>query len=206
MVGMRLLRPFGSGVRWPERASAILVADPAPDRIAPPERRTDSLGLVTTSSAATTRVRALVGEVVRFLAVGGLATLVSFVGFNALVHGLLIGGAPLRNLPIVAFVLANLVAGVVAYAGMRAWAFRDRQIKDPAAGLIRFFGLGAVTMLVPVVCLWVSRYVLGLSSSAADNISANVVGLGLGAAARFWVFRRFVFDQVAAPEPCAPST
>lgn len=159
-----------------------------------------------TSSDPIVKVRALLGEVVRFLAVGGLATVVSFVGFNALAHGLLIGGAPLRDLPIVAFVLANLAAGIVAYAGMRAWAFRDRRVTDPAAGLIRFFGLGAVTMLVPVVCLWVSRYVLGLSSPVADNVSANVVGLGLSAAARFWVFRRFVFDQVAAPEPCAPST
>ena len=158
------------------------------------------------SSDPTAKARAILGEVARFLAVGGLATVVSFVGFNALVHGLLIGAAPLHGLPIVAFVLANLVAGAVAYAGMRAWAFRDRRAAVPAAGVIRFFGLGAITMLIPVLCLWSSRYVLGLSSPVADNVSANVVGLGLSAAARFWVFRRFVFDQVAAPEPCAPPT
>jgi putative flippase GtrA len=157
-----------------------------------------------TSSGTAAKVRALLGEIVRFLTVGGLATVVSFVGFNALAHGLLLGGAPLRDQPIVAFAVANVVAGVVAYVGMRAWAFRDRAATDPATGLIRFFGLGALTMAIPVLCLWFSRYVLGLASPVADNVSANVVGLGLSAAARFWVFRRFVFDQVAAPEPCAP--
>lgn len=141
------------------------------------------------------------GEVARFLLVGGLATVISVVGFNALVHGLFLDTAPLRDLPVTAFVLVNIVAGCVAYVGMRTWAFRDRGVSDPATGLVRFFGLGALTMAIPVVCLWVSRNVLGLHSPLADNLSANVIGLSLGAAARFWVFRRFVFDQVASSEP-----
>jgi hypothetical protein len=35
--------------------------------------------------------------------------------------------------------------------------------------------------------------VLGLTDPLSDNIAANVVGLGLGTAARFWAFRRFIF-------------
>ena len=144
----------------------------------------------------------MLGEVVRFLLVGGLATIVSFVGFNALVHGLLLGSAPLHDQPVTAFVLVNVLAGCVAYAGMRAWAFRDREISDPSTGLVRFFGFGALTMAIPVVCLWLSRHVLGQTSPLADNLAANVIGLGIGTATRFWVFRRFVFDQ-PAPEPCS---
>jgi putative flippase GtrA len=152
---------------------------------------------VSTTTTHRTRFRRILGEVVRFLLVGGLATAVSFVGFNMLVHGLFLGAAPLASQAVPAFVLVNVVAGFVAYAGMRAWAFRDRQASDPATGLVRFFGLGALTMAIPVVCLWFSRYVLGLSSPLADNLAANVIGLGLGAAARFWVFRRYVFDEVS---------
>jgi len=126
---------------------------------------------------------------------------VSFVGFNALVHGMVVGGAPLRDQPIVAFVLVNIVAGCVAYVGMRMWTFRDRDVRDAATGLVRFFALGALTMAIPVLCLWVSRYGLGLDTPLADNVSANVIGLGLGTATRFWVFSRFVFDHVPAPEP-----
>jgi putative flippase GtrA len=154
---------------------------------------------VTAATASRPR-RRLLGEATRFVAVGGVATLVSVVGFNALAHGFVLGRAPLRAQPLLAYVVANVVAGVVAYVGMQTWAFAHRGSRDPASGLLRFFVLGGVTMGIPVVCLWFSRYGLGLTSSWADNVSANVVGLSLGAAARFWLFRRFVFDDAPIPE------
>jgi len=145
--------------------------------------------------------RRLVGEVVRFLAVGGLATLVSVLGFNALVHGILLPSAPMRDHPVTAYVLANAVAGLAAYAGLRLWAFSHRGVRDdPVASVVRFFALGAATMAIPVLCLAVSRHVLRLDGLWADNISANVIGLGIGTAARFWVFRRYVFPD-AGPAP-----
>lgn len=137
--------------------------------------------------------RELLREVLRFLTVGGLATVVSFVGFNVLVHGWLIPSTPLRDRPITGFVLVNAVAGYVAYVGMRAWAFRDRSVAQPVEGIVRFFGLGALTMVIPVLCLAFSRYVLRLEDPVSDNVAANVIGLGLGTATRWWVFRRFVF-------------
>ncbi|KQW50929.1 hypothetical protein ASC77_25050 [Nocardioides sp. Root1257] len=142
-------------------------------------------------------VQRLLGEILRFLTVGGLATAVSFLGFNALVHGTLIGGAPLHEQPLAAYVLVNVVAGLVAYMGMRMWAFQQRKGDDSIQSVVRFFALGAATMLIPVVCLAFSRYVLGLSSAWADNVSANVIGLGVSTIARFWVFRRYVFLDVA---------
>lgn len=132
-------------------------------------------------------------EVARFLAVGGVATVISFVGFNVLVHGWLIPSTPLRDRPITGFVLVNAVAGYVAYVGMRVWAFSHRDVTDPVIGVVRFFGLGALTMVIPVLCLAFSRYVLRLDDPVSDNVAANVVGLGLGTATRWWVFRRFVF-------------
>lgn len=135
----------------------------------------------------------LAEEVLRFLVVGGLATAVSVGGFNALVHGALIGSAPLGQRPVTAFVIVNVLAGLVAYAGMRVWAFRHRQVNRPVRSLLRFFVLGALTMAIPIVCLAVSRYLLGRSDPWSDNIAANVVGLGVGTATRFWAFRRYVF-------------
>lgn len=142
--------------------------------------------------------RRLAGEVVRFLAVGGLATLVSVLGFNALVHGVLVGSAPMPDHPVAAYVAANAVAGLLAYGGLRLWAFSHRDVRDdPVASVARFFLLGAATMAIPVLCLAVSRHVLGLEGVWADNIAANVIGLGTGTAARFWVFRRYVFPESA---------
>ncbi|WP_432477680.1 GtrA family protein [Nocardioides sp. GXQ0305] len=145
------------------------------------------------------RARVVLGELLRFLTVGGVATVVSVLGFNALAHGTLVGWAPLAHWPITAFVLANVVAGLIAYAGMRLWAFSDRRVEETVQSLVRFFVLGALTMAIPVVCLAFSRYVLGRSDPLTDNLSANVIGLGLGTAARFWVFRRFVFLEPGPP-------
>jgi hypothetical protein len=39
----------------------------------------------------------------------------------------------------------------------------------------------------------VSHYALGFTSPLGDNIAANVVGLGLATAFRFWSYRRWVF-------------
>ena len=143
----------------------------------------------------------MLGEVVRFLTVGGVATAVSLLGFNALVHGTLIGVAPMRDQPIAAYVLANVTAGLVAFVGMWLWAFGQREVADPWSGVLKFFALGAATMAIPVLCLVFSRYVLGLSDVWADNLSANVIGLGLSTVARFWVFRRYVFLDPAHPAP-----
>jgi putative flippase GtrA len=164
-------------------------------------RSAGTVDAVTSTATRGARVRHLLGEVVRFLAVGGVATLVSILGFNALVHGWGPGPAPMADQPIAAYVLANAVAGVLAFVGLRTWTFRDRDVRDPATGLARFFALGALTMTIPVLFLWVSRYVLGLSSPLADNLAANVLGLGVATATRFWAFRRFVFDQPAAGTP-----
>lgn len=145
----------------------------------------------------------LLEEIVRFLVVGGAATLVSVLGYNGLVHGTLLDTAPLAQHPIPAYILVNIVGGCVAYLGMRAWAFSHREVSDPLSSMVSFFALGALTMVIPVACLAVSRYGLGLSSLWADNISANVVGLTLGTATRFWVFRRYVF--LAVPATTVPS-
>lgn len=140
------------------------------------------------------RWQRLVDEGVKFLAVGGIATLVALVLFNVLVHGVP-GWSPgvMNGWPLTAFVLANTVAMLVSYRGSRSWAFRHREVVGPAGGRVAYFAINTVTMAIPLVCLAVSRYVLDLDSALADNAAANVVGLGLGTVVRFVLFRRFVF-------------
>ncbi len=147
------------------------------------------------SVAGNTSEPRLIDQVLRFMVIGGLATLVSFVGFNALVHGALIGVKPLEDQPVTAFAFVNALAGLVAYAGMRSWAFSHRTVHEPVESIVRFFALGALTMAIPVVCLAVSRYLLGRTDPWSDNIAANVIGLALGTATRWWVFRRYVFTE-----------
>lgn len=140
------------------------------------------------------RWQRLLGEVGRFLTVGGVATIVAFVIFNFLVHGFNTEHmALLDDHVIVAYVLANTVGMVISYRGSRSWAFRDRPPVHADGGRLAFVLINLATMALPIGCLAVSRNVFGLDDPFSDNIAANVIGLFLGLVARFYLFRTFVF-------------
>jgi putative flippase GtrA len=140
------------------------------------------------------RWQRFLAEVGRFLAVGGLATIVALILFNWLVHGYTTGrDALLHDHVILAYVLANTVGMVISYRGSRSWAFRDRPPRQADGGRLAFLVINVVTMGLPVGCLWLSRNALGLDDPISDNISANVIGLLMANTARFFLFRWLVF-------------
>ena len=113
-----------------------------------------------------------------------------------LVHGFSTGDfAPLNEQPELAFVIANVTGMVVSFRGTKQWAFREREARHADGGVIAFTVINLVTMMIPIGCLWLSRYVLGLDDPLSDNVAANVIGLLLGNAARFVLFRQYVFPR-----------
>ena len=135
-------------------------------------------------------------EAYRFLAVGGLATIVAVLIFNLLVHGFHTGWkAPLSGEPYLAFEVANVIGMLVSYRGSRTWVFKDRPPRTADGGRLLFVVINAATMLIPIACLWVSRNLLGLADPFSDNVAANVIGLFLGMVARFYLFRTLVFQK-----------
>jgi putative flippase GtrA len=152
--------------------------------------------VVPAPAGATSRWRSLARELVTF-GIVGLAGLVVDVGvFNALRYA----GEPglLADKPLTAKVLSVVAATMVTYLGNRHLTWRDRPWGDRRREYVIFFALNGVGMSLAVACLGVSHYLLGLTSPLADNLSANVVGLVLGTAFRFWAYRRFVFPRVSA--------
>lgn len=140
------------------------------------------------------RLQRFASEGAKFLTVGGVATLVSLLLFNALVHGFFGDPTgPMNSWPLPAFLIANLVGMVVSYRGSRSWAFRNREVVGAAGGRIAFFVINIVSLTIPLLCLAISRYAFDLDDALSDNIAANLIGLGLGTAARFWAFQRFIF-------------
>jgi putative flippase GtrA len=141
----------------------------------------------------------LVREAAKF-GVVGLGALVVDVGlFNALRFA---GGeGPMYDRPLTAKIVSVSVATTVAYFGNRYWTFRRGRTSFGREYLL-FFVLNGVGLAISVSCLWFSHYALGLTSGLADNVSANVIGLGLGTMFRFWSYRRWVFpeDSEAAAE------
>ena len=138
-------------------------------------------------------------RVVKFLSTGGVATLVSIGLFNLLVHA---GDQPvMRSQPLPAFVLAIAVGTAVSYIGNRWWAFAHRSSRGVVRDLPTFVAINVFALVIPTVCLAVSRYGLGAESALADNISANVVGLVLATAFRYVAYRSWVFTGPASRGP-----
>ena len=79
------------------------------------------------------------------------------------------------------------------------WAFRDRQARHADGGVVAFVVINLLTMTIPIACLWISRNGLGLDDPLSDNVSANVIGLLLANAARFFLFRTYVFQRKPLP-------
>jgi len=158
-------------------------------------RTPDGTRLGALGAALRDRFGHLVHELAKFGVVGAVAYLVDLSTFNALRNGVL------SDRPITAKFISTVVATTVAYFGNRHWTFRARERQGLRKEYVMFFGFNAVGLAIALGCLGTSHYLLRLTSPLADNISANVIGMGLGTIFRFWSYRRFVF--LAVPDGSA---
>ncbi len=90
------------------------------------------------------------------------------------------------------------VSIVFAWTGNRLWTFRSKQQNSRRREFAMFVLVNIGGMAVALACLAVSRFVLGFDSQFADNIAANVVGLVLGTAFRYVLYRYVVFNPLAS--------
>ncbi|MCF2705950.1 GtrA family protein [Arcanobacterium haemolyticum] len=131
-------------------------------------------------------------EFVRFCVVGLGSYIVDVGLFNLLAH------SNILTLPgdssMTAKTISVIVSVIFSWVVNRLWTFRDMRTKSKSHEFIMFVLVNAGGMLIALACLWFSRYVLDLRSQLADNISANVVGLVLGTAFRYVMYRYFVFS------------
>jgi putative flippase GtrA len=128
------------------------------------------------------RFRHLIHEGAKFLTIGLIGTIVTFVVANAL-HSL---GKYL------AVTVATVLATVVTYLGNRYWTFRHRQGQGTARDSTMFFVLNGIGLLIYYGCIGLTD-LAGLGSSRIWYNAALVVGTGLGTLFRFWSYRKWVW-------------
>lgn len=138
------------------------------------------------------RLSLLRSELLKFGSVGAIAYVLGVGGFNLLVH---IHGAPLAKKPLTASLISGVLSVLVAYVGNRYWTWRDRPRNTIKREVTIFFAVNVVGLGLSVLCLALSRYALDLHSALSDNISANIIGVGLGTLFRFYGYRRWVFPD-----------
>ena len=141
-------------------------------------------------------------EMLKFGAVGAVAFVVDVGLFNLLTTDLWIGsgGGPLDGHEKLAKVISASTATVVAWLGNRYWSFRHRRQASRSREFLTFVLMNVVATGIAVLCLAVSHDLLGYTSRLADNLSGNVIGIGLGTLFRFWAYRTFVFTEYIDPE------
>lgn len=145
---------------------------------------------------------AFVLQVMKFGAVGGVGFVVNLVVFNAL-RATIFNPSVQHFGPLYATVVATVVAIAVNWVGNRYWAFSNGRQSNTAREGVEFFAVSLIGMLIPLACVWISHYLMGLTSPLADNISNNVVGLGLGTLFRFALYRWWVFSPSRSRAPRA---
>lgn len=126
-----------------------------------------------------------------FLAVGGAGYVVDVLAFNALLGSMS---------PTQARTIALVPAMLITYLGNRFVTWRGRHGRALRRELCLFIVFNLIGFGFSILCLWISHDLIGLHNRAADNISANVVGVGLGTVFRYLTYRRFVFEVETPPE------
>ncbi len=134
--------------------------------------------------------RGLLGYFVKF----GLVGLVGLVVDVSLFNLLSLTGPGWWSQPLAAKFISTSVAIVVNWLGNRYWTFRRDRRSDMFRELVEFVLASVAGMIVTLLTLWFTHYVLGFDSLLADNISANVIGLGLGTLVRFALYRWWVWS------------
>lgn len=149
------------------------------------------------------RVENLVHEVMKFGIVGSFAFVIDVGLFNLLRYA---GGeGPLHDRPLTAKTISVVVATTFAYFANRHWTYRHRARSGLAREYVLFFAFNGIGLGIALACLGFTHYVLGLTSPLADNISANVIGMGLATVFRFLAYRTWVFRALDEPVEASPA-
>jgi putative flippase GtrA len=148
-----------------------------------------------------TGTRALALQLARFGVVGGFGFVLDVGLFNLL---MLSGFQHLHGGPVIAKALSTLVAIAANWLGNRYWTFATERSARSVREGVEFGIASLIGMVVGVGCLWFSHYVLHLTSLLEDNVASNVVGVLLGSAVRFWLYRSWVFRPGRADGAAIP--
>lgn len=134
----------------------------------------------------------LIGYALKFGVVGLVGYVIDVTVFNALRLGLL-GDEHFFQGPIGAKIVSVTLATIVTWFGNRYWTFREHRRANFLLELVEFGAIQVVGLGIGLLCLWISHYVLGFTSVLADNISGNIIGVGIATAFRFLMYRFWVY-------------
>ncbi|MGI9821643.1 GtrA family protein [Agromyces sp. Marseille-Q5079] len=153
----------------------------------------------TTSSERSTGLLARAWEglfayLLKFGVVGLIGLVIDVVLFNLLRLGVF-GDDHWAQSALGAKTISTSVAIIFNWLGNRYWTFRDHRRRNYVREFGEYVIVSVGGMAISLGCLWLSHHWLGFTSLLADNIASNVVGLALGTAFRFLLYRYWVYGH-----------
>lgn len=148
----------------------------------------------TARSALSRAWEGLLAYLVKFGVVGLIGLVIDVALFNLLRIGVF-GEDHWAQSAIGAKTISTSVAIIFNWLGNRYWTFRSHRRKNYLREFVEYVVVSLGGMAIALGCLWVSHHWLGYTSLVADNIATNVVGLGLGTAFRFVLYRYWVYGH-----------
>jgi len=136
----------------------------------------------------------LLAYLVKFGVVGLIGLVIDVVLFNLLRLGVF-GDDHWAQSAIGAKTISTSVAIVFNWLGNRYWTFRRHRRRNYVREFVEYAIVSVGGMLIALACLWISHHWLGFTSLFADNVASNVIGLALGTAFRFLLYRYWVFGH-----------
>jgi putative flippase GtrA len=140
-------------------------------------------------------------QLTRFAVVGGLGFVLDTAVFD-LLRLTVLSPERMHDGPLLAKIASTTVAIAANWLGNRSWTFADSRRARSGGEALEFLLASLLGMGVGLLCLWISHYGLRLTTTVDDTVSANGVGLVLGSAVRFWLYRVWVYrpDRVTRGE------
>lgn len=136
------------------------------------------------------RLRSSAKQLASFGTIGAFCFVLDLGVYN------LLRATVMPDAPIAAKIASAAVSTLVAWSANRSITFRAQRLTGRRQ-MVREGVLFAVTNVlglgIAAACLFVSHYVLGFTSTLADNVAGNGVGLVLGTAFRFAAYKALVF-------------
>ena len=136
----------------------------------------------------------LLAYAVKFGVVGLIGLVIDVTLFNLLRLGVF-GEGHWAQSAIGAKTISTSVAIIFNWLGNRYWTFRHHRRRNYVREFVEYVIVSLGGMLIALGCLWVSHHWLGLTSIFADNVATNMVGLALGTAFRFLLYRYWVYGH-----------
>lgn len=141
------------------------------------------------------RLLTLARQLATFGTIGAVCFVIDLAVYNVLRATVMPDG------PIAAKIVSAVVSTAVAWIGNRFITFRaERQTgrRETVREGVLFALTNLVGLGIAAACLFVSHYLLGFTSTLADNVAGNGVGLVLGTAFRFAAYKALVFRSTDA--------